>query len=103
MGPFLHAAERAAKENGKSSSKSLVELLDEIRADKKLSTAAHWDDGNKIRDGILVRAKEEMIKYASQWSVEADQLEQKTAEMTNATGTYNLFAILLGYLPTADA
>ena len=62
----------------------MVQLLDDIRADKKLSTAAHWDDGNKIRDGILVRAKDEMIKYASQWTVKEDELEEKTAEMTNA-------------------
>lgn len=81
---FFQGAEKAAK--GKKSSKSMVELLDEIRADQKLSTAAHWDDGNKIRDGIMKRAPEEMIKYASQWIVEADQLEEKTAEMINAAG-----------------
>lgn len=81
---FLQEAEKAAK--GKRSSKSMVELLDEIRADQKLSTAAHWDDGNKIRDGIMKRAPDEMIKYASQWIVEPDQLEEKTAEMINAAG-----------------
>lgn len=81
---FLQGAEKAAK--GKRSSKSMVELLDEIRADLKLSTAAHWDDGNKIRDGVMKRAPDEMIKYASQWIVEADQLEERTAEMINAAG-----------------
>lgn len=80
----MQGAEKAAK--GKRSSKSMVELLDEIRADQKLSTAAHWDDGNKIRDGIMKRAPDEMIKYASQWIVEPDQLEEKTAEMINAAG-----------------
>ena len=61
-----------------------MDLLDEIRADKKLSTAAGWDDSNKIRDGILVRAPDEMIKYASQFKVKEEELRDKTAEMINA-------------------
>lgn len=64
----------------------MVELLDEIRADKKLSTAAHWEDSNKIRDGIMGRAPDEMINFGSQWKVEPGAVIQKTAEMTNATG-----------------
>lgn len=85
IGPYLVEAEKQAKTAG-TGPKSMVQLLDEIRADKKLSTAAHWDDGNKIRDGILVRAPDEMIKYASQWTVKPEGLEAKTAEMINANG-----------------
>ena len=85
---FLQGAEKAAQ--GKRSSKSMVALLDEIRADQELSTAAHWEDGNKIRDGIMKRAPDEMIKYASQWTVEPDQLEERTAEMINAAGIFDL-------------
>lgn len=70
-------------------SKSLVEILDQIRADPKLRMAAHWDDGNKIRDGTLARAPDKMIKYAAQWKVGLDELEAKAAEMTNAAGTPN--------------
>lgn len=44
----------------------MVNILDNIRADMKLSTAARWDDRNLIRDGVLARAKDEMINYASQ-------------------------------------
>lgn len=58
MTPFFIGAERAAKSKG-SGTKTLPTLLDEIYQDKKLSTAAHWDDGNKIRDGILKRAPDE--------------------------------------------
>ncbi|KAI9778526.1 MAG: hypothetical protein M1839_008057 [Geoglossum umbratile] len=82
--PFFHDAEKAAK----PSTKTLVELLDEIRADRKLSTAAHWEDGNKIRDGILKRAPEEMMGYAIQWSAGPEELENKTAEMISAVGEW---------------
>lgn len=60
-------------------------MIDEIRADKKLSTAAEWEDGNKIRDGIMKRAPNEMLKYLSQWNVTEENLEEKTAEMIHNT------------------
>lgn len=36
----------------KPGDKTIPKLLDEIRTDKKLSTAAEWEDDNKIRDGV---------------------------------------------------
>ncbi|TVY18131.1 Questin oxidase, partial [Lachnellula arida] len=84
-GEFLLAAGKAANANPTNSPKTYVQLLDEIREDKKLSTAAEWDDGNKIRDGILVRAPKEMMNYATQWVVTPENLEQKTAEMINSS------------------
>lgn len=87
LAPFFKEAEQAAKASSHvNKAHGLVDLLDQIRADKKLSNAAHWADANKIRDGILVRAPDEMIKYASQWVVSADELHPRTAEMTNAAG-----------------
>lgn len=82
--PYLLGAEKAAKSTGRG--KSIVELLDKVRADQKLSTAAHWEDSNKIRDGIMVRALDDMISVASQWKVGPGAVIEKTAEMTNATG-----------------
>jgi hypothetical protein len=82
-GDYLLLAEKTAKSGSSSSSKTLSELLDEIRANEKLSTAAEWGDPNKIRDGILQRAPDEMLKYATQWTVSESNLDQKTAEMIN--------------------
>ncbi|KAL8871366.1 MAG: hypothetical protein Q9174_002785 [Haloplaca sp. 1 TL-2023] len=87
IGDFLLPAEKAAASStsqSTNSNTSLVSLLTAIRADKTLSTAAHWTDPNKIRDGILARAPHEMIHYASQFTVPEDQLEEKVAEMMNA-------------------
>ncbi|KAL8806021.1 MAG: hypothetical protein Q9223_002380 [Gallowayella weberi] len=82
IGAYLLGVEKAAADT--MSTRNLVDILDQIRADSKLRTAAYRDDRNKIRDGILVRAPEEMTKYAAQWRVNGDELESKTAEMTNA-------------------
>ncbi|EXJ91997.1 hypothetical protein A1O3_00547 [Capronia epimyces CBS 606.96] len=79
---YLHAAEDVAATS--KYSKSLVQLIHESSENDTLRASAHWEDGNKIRDGVLVRAPDEMKALAAQWSVEPDQLEQKTAEMINA-------------------
>ena len=88
VGRLVLQAEKAAKAQGPSK-KTLPELLDEIRADRKLSTAALWTDvGNKVRDGVLARAPNEAVKYVSQWTVEEDNLERKTVEMINSAIYY---------------
>ena len=84
-GGYLLEAEKQAKQHG-DKKKNLFQLLDEARADKKLVESAHWEDGNKIRDGILARAKEEMLKYAGQYAIEEDDLAPRTAEMINLDG-----------------
>jgi hypothetical protein len=81
-GKFLHAAEAAAKDA--KSPASLVQLIREARNDEKLRKSADWDDGNKVRDGVFVRAPDEMISLASRWSVKPEELELRTAEMINA-------------------
>jgi hypothetical protein len=91
IGELFHKSEEAAKQNG-NQSKSLVELLDEIQADKELSSSAHFKDANKIRDGIMKRAPDAMLKYASQYVVKEEQLEEKTAEMINTVAYYTAAA-----------
>ena len=89
LGPFFLGAEQAAVEHGEDSSlktSSLQSLLNEVRENEKVATAAHWDDDNKIRDGVLVRAPQEMIKIASKWRVLEEDLEFRNAEMVNAVG-----------------
>jgi hypothetical protein len=88
IGELFHGCEKAVRADGSNRrpAKSVVQLLDEIQGGEKLRSAAHWKDGNKIRDGILKRAPEEMIGYASQYRVLESELEEKTAEMVNAAG-----------------
>ena len=84
-GDYLLAAEQQAKKIG-NPKKSSFELLEEARADKKLVESAHWDDANKIRDGILVSAEDEMLRVAGQYAVSEDDLAARTAEMINLNG-----------------
>lgn len=75
---------------GVKKKKSIIEILEECRQDPKLRHAAQFDDANKIRDGILKRAKEEMIEAATgYWISEKEGLEEKTAEMIDATGLFS--------------
>ncbi|KEF63694.1 uncharacterized protein A1O9_01672 [Exophiala aquamarina CBS 119918] len=84
IAPFLLTAEEKARTSTKKS-KSLVQLIHEAQKNPKLRSSAHWDDGNKIRDGVLVRAPDEMLELASQWTVKPEELKQKTAEMIGAS------------------
>lgn len=64
----------------------MLQILEEIRADQKLAHSVQWSDGNKIRDGVLKRASEEMIQHAAEFTVSEDQVAEKVAEMINTPG-----------------
>ncbi|RJE19326.1 hypA-like protein [Aspergillus sclerotialis] len=83
---YLFLVEKAAA-NGKPGKKTMLQLLEEMRADKKLCASAHWSDGNKT-EGVMERAPDEMIKYASQFTVSPDQLEEKMMEIINLVVYY---------------
>ncbi|KAJ9207286.1 hypothetical protein DTO164E3_560 [Paecilomyces variotii] len=85
VGEYLLRAERTADglpEDKKTS--DAIGLLDRIRDDEKLRGAAQWTDTSKMRDGILKRAPDEINKYASQYSVRPDRLDEAVAQMINA-------------------
>ena len=91
LGPLFMGAEKAAaqyRDDSSSKMKSLQSLLNEIRQNEKVATAAHWGDDNKIRDGVLVRAPQEMIDITSHWTVLEKDLEFRNAEMVNAVGEH---------------
>ncbi|RAL09166.1 questin oxidase family protein [Aspergillus homomorphus CBS 101889] len=85
---FFWPAEERAGGVGRRGEKSMLEILDEIRKDEKLAKSVRWEDGNKMRDGVLARAGEEMLKYAAEYTVSAEQLEEKVAEMINTVVYY---------------
>ncbi|KAL2256481.1 hypothetical protein VTK26DRAFT_1599 [Humicola hyalothermophila] len=61
--------------------RGIMGLVDEVRADEKLRGAARNEDANKIRDGVLERAKDEMIELAANVRVRPEEVEERTAEM----------------------
>ncbi|KAH7079757.1 hypothetical protein FB567DRAFT_449318 [Paraphoma chrysanthemicola] len=85
MARLFAPCEAAAEKNrGKGNEKTIVELFEEARKNETLKNAARWDDGNKVRDGVLGRAAEELVRLASQYTVDEERLEEQTAEMINA-------------------
>jgi hypothetical protein len=90
MAPLLLGSEKATKDKKgeEGPKKSIVQILEECKKDEKIRNSAQFGDGNKIRDGILKRAPEEMVRVATQYTVKEEELEEKTAEMVNAAGTH---------------
>ncbi|KAJ5146419.1 uncharacterized protein N7515_000983 [Penicillium bovifimosum] len=89
---FFLPTEKMAGGIGKSGQKSLLQLLNEIRTDKALVESVQWGDANKIRDGVLHRAPEQMMKYAAQFTVSEDQVPERLADMINTVVYYTAAA-----------
>ncbi|KAK4868734.1 hypothetical protein LT330_006936 [Penicillium expansum] len=85
---FFLPAEKMAGGIGKPWQKSTFQLINEMRADTALVKSVQWADGNKIKDGVLHRAPEQMLKYASQFTVSEDQMEERLAGMINTVVYY---------------
>ncbi|KIW70513.1 hypothetical protein PV04_02775 [Phialophora macrospora] len=82
---FFTATAKAARSADR---KTLVHLLQVIHDDQILLDAVKWEDGQKVRDGILARAPDTMIQYASQFRVLAPYtesvLDEYAAEVIDA-------------------
>ncbi|KAF6808362.1 HypA protein [Colletotrichum sojae] len=81
--PFFEETERRAREAGAPMPK-MAELVEEVRGNEKLVGAVRMGDRNKVFDGVLVRAPEEMKYVASKVRVSAEELDERTAEMFHA-------------------
>ncbi|KAI2608531.1 uncharacterized protein GGS25DRAFT_490718 [Hypoxylon fragiforme] len=77
---FLLTTEQASKST-LAPMPSIASLLEEVRSNEKLAHSARVTDGNKIRDGVLARAWDEMVEVTSRVKVKPEELEERTAEM----------------------
>ena len=85
---FLLGAEKKGKDDeerdGSDEKKTMgwiLDLLVDARADETLRTSARWGDDQKITDGVLTRAKSQMMRLAKKVKVKEDEMESRTWEM----------------------
>ena len=71
-GDFVEqTSDRAANRlQAKEKARPMLDLIKEARSNDKVRESAHWEDGNKVRDGVLKRALPEAVDLCSQWFVE---------------------------------
>jgi hypothetical protein len=62
---------------------SIASLYRGAAADEKIASSVRNEDGNKLTQGALARARDEMIALAAKVKVAPEELEQRTAEMFN--------------------
>lgn len=93
---FFQPAEKMARDAGKPSNKTLVQLQDELRNDADIKRSVEWADSSKFFDGVMHRCPEKMIKYASQFNVDPNQFDEKLAELINSTGMFPPVIVLEG-------
>jgi len=85
IGTLFHDAEQEARMAYPSKTPtSMLALVHQVRATDAIRNAPRWTDfGNKMRDGIVGRAGEQMARLASQFCIPHDEehLARRTAEM----------------------
>lgn len=81
LSEFLLGAEAAAAAGEGKGEEAMWALYDAVRADEKLRGAARYADGDKVREGVLGRAKAEMVAVAGRVRVAEEEVEARTAGM----------------------
>ncbi|KYK56790.1 HypA protein [Drechmeria coniospora] len=72
----------AAKGPFPANRSSVVDMCETVRASNpKLATSARWEDPNRIYDGVLARARDDVVALMAQIRVKPEELEERTAEM----------------------
>lgn len=106
IGPLFLAAEKKADEAKSKDAlggRSLFAILEDIRKDDVMLNATQQSDSNKLRDGVLARAKDKMVDYTSQYYLPPDaDLQLKTAEHINLCAYYTLCSQRPNKLPKVD-
>ncbi len=64
-------------------SKSLMQIMREMSAEKAIENASVHGDTDVFADGILQRAAELVIQHCIKWTVSSDEIPEKLAEMIN--------------------
>ncbi|SPJ73300.1 related to HypA-like protein [Fusarium torulosum] len=82
---FTLAAKKAKASDAPPKMKTIIDLYEEVAKDEKLKQSSHWEDSNRVFDGVLVRAKEEMIDLAARVRIGEDELDERTAEMVHTS------------------
>lgn len=80
---FLIEAETESK-TAETPMPRIGELLREAAADAALVASPRLSDGNKVRDGVLARARPSALRLASKVRVLPAELDERTAEMYDA-------------------
>lgn len=79
---FFWGAEEMARARARGEGMGRIEdLYGKVRGDKKLAGSARFSDEQKITDGVLARAKGEMLYVAAQVKVGEGEVDERMWEM----------------------
>ncbi|KAF6526411.1 hypothetical protein HZS61_009455 [Fusarium oxysporum f. sp. conglutinans] len=77
------AAKKAQASDAPPKMKTIGGLYEDAVKNEKLRKSSHWDDSNRIFDGVFTRAKDEMITLAARVRIGEEELDEKIAEMVH--------------------
>lgn len=81
LAPFFLESEKLAGQPGQPGKKSLPEIMEEVRENKILHTASDGENAIDRTKNVLANATQEIIRYAAQYHISEDQLNEKLDEL----------------------
>lgn len=84
----MKGCEEAANSGSDSISRTMNELLENVRDNDVIRNAPCWGDGSWIENNPLAAAPKELLEVAGRWHVRPEQLIEKTAEMINVNAFF---------------
>ncbi|KAF4998487.1 hypothetical protein FGRMN_3106 [Fusarium graminum] len=79
------AAKKAEATDAPPKMDTIIGLYEDVAKDEKLKQSSHWEDSDRVFDGVLGRAKEEMINLAARVRVGQEELDERMAEMVHTS------------------
>ena len=79
--PYYFEAEKLAGGPGHKGNRTLVEIMEEIQSNDVLLASSHGNDAIDRTKNVMVNARDEMVKYAAQYSISTSQLDERADEM----------------------
>ncbi|RMJ28751.1 hypothetical protein PHISP_00396 [Aspergillus sp. HF37] len=84
---FLFPVEKHVQDNPETPPKSMLEIMDEMHQDPAIKDAVQMSDPlNKISDGLLAKARDELIPFLAQYRVQPteDDLQSQMVDMVHS-------------------
>ncbi|KAL3589307.1 hypothetical protein FPOAC2_11471 [Fusarium poae] len=77
------AAKKAESDLAPPKMETIPGLYEDVVKNETLVKSSHWEDSNRVFDGVLAREKEEMVNLAARVRVDENELDERAAEMVH--------------------
>lgn len=87
-GETLHMIEKAVQSAPPAPGRPLIDIQRDIYSNRNIRNAMDYDDIDKLHQGVVPNARDDLIRLVGQWRVRPEELEVRVAELLNTFSTH---------------